>query len=173
MYFMRHGQSEFNLGINKTGRDPNIPDAILTAEGQRQALQTASKLKGKNITHLCCSPYRRAIQTAEIVGNVLGLIPVIEPLASEMRAYSCDIGSPVPVLRTAWPHLDFSPVPEGEWWLPFPEPHTHLMQRVQAFFNKWQFEEAVDSTLVVSHYYFINAATGTIPANAEVVEHQF
>ncbi len=173
MFYMRHGQSEFNAQYNRIGRDPQVPDAALTEIGRSQvkmAAQTIVSL-GTPIQRIISSPYTRAIQSAQIIAQHIQVPHLICPLVRERCLYSCDIGQDSEDLKQQWPDLDFSDVPEGDWWAPFDESHKSLMQRVQKTKEKYQFDESVDQTLIVSHYYYINGATGAAPDNAEVIEY--
>lgn len=172
MYYMRHGQSTFNVAEDATGRDPQIYDAPLTDLGRSQVAMAAQKIKalGTPIQQIISSPYTRAIQSAQIVAKRLDIPHVISPLVRERCLYSCDIGQEVEALKQQWPELDFTDVPMGEWWAPYGESHKSLKQRIHAFNKEWQFNELVDHTLIVSHYYYINGATGATPDNAEVIE---
>jgi len=60
-----------------------------------------------------------------------------------------------------------------EWWLPFNESPRDLQKRVRAFEDKSLVNDNPQRTLVVSHWYFINAATGAGLDNAEVVMSNF
>ncbi len=168
MLFMRHGQSMFNVVCDATGRDPNLPDAPLSALGVRQVQEAASRLN-LTIEGIVSSPYTRALQTASIVAAVLKVPVRVDPLAGERRIYSCDVGTPASRLKQDWPSLDFSGMDE-EWWLPFPESQRDLERRVRLFLARWEAEPQEKNLLVVSHWYFINAATGAYLGNAEVRE---
>ncbi|MDD5587068.1 MAG: phosphoglycerate mutase family protein [Alphaproteobacteria bacterium] len=169
MRFIRHGQSEFNVVFDRTGRDPGIPDAPLSPLGFRQAEVAAKGLKGQGVTSIISSPYTRALQTATTIAGVLGVGVRAEPLASERRLYSCDIGTPASLLRQEWPQADFSALAEERWWLPAKESHNDLMRRIEAFSVKWGWQDGADGFLVVSHWYFIHGITGCGAGNAEVV----
>ena len=166
---MRHGQSTFNVGYDQTGRDPQIPDAPLSEKGYVQVEKAARQIRKGTIDMIVSSPYSRALQTAKIVAEIHSVPVVVEPLVGERRLYSCDIGSPVDALRATWPDLDFGKVDKEPWWLPMPESHSDLLARIRTFKDQWAFEEVRDRLLVVSHWYFINGATGVSPDNAEIV----
>jgi len=80
MFYMRHGESTFNAGVERLGRDPQIPDPILSPLGERQARASAERLAqgGVAISKIVSSPFTRAIQTARIVASVLEK-PIIRP----------------------------------------------------------------------------------------------
>jgi broad specificity phosphatase PhoE len=69
----RHGQNVANLTETFSHR---VFDGDLTDAGRRQAHELADRLAvgdGEPVAYLVCSPLRRARQTADIVGQRLGL----------------------------------------------------------------------------------------------------
>lgn len=173
MYFIRHGQSEFNIHFDRTGKDPQIPDSPLSSFGVHQVEAAAKKLAQTKIEVIISSPYTRALQTAAAIAGVLKAPIHVEPLVGERRLYSCDIGTPVPTLKQRWSQVDFAAMPEeGEWWMPFHESASALEKRATAFSVKAAALRK-DTTLVVSHWYFLHAMTGRGLDNAEIVEGHF
>jgi broad specificity phosphatase PhoE len=72
LVLVRHGESEWTeRGLLHGGRR----DSPLSPKGRRQAASVAERLKGEGFIALFSSPQGRAMQTAEILGEVLGLIP--------------------------------------------------------------------------------------------------
>lgn len=70
--YVRHGESTANInGV------AGVSDAQLTDKGAEQAKVTGQHLKNEDVVTVCCSPFIRARQTAEIVATELG-IPVYE-----------------------------------------------------------------------------------------------
>lgn len=70
VYFTRHGESEANIEkvFSNTGfKHP------LTINGIDQAKQLANKIQDRNITRIVSSPVLRAIQTASIIAEHVGL----------------------------------------------------------------------------------------------------
>lgn len=68
MYFTRHGQTQ----ANERGMF-NLPNAVLTDFGVKQALEVAKKASYLGITKIVSSPLERAKQTAEIIATDLGI----------------------------------------------------------------------------------------------------
>jgi len=66
--FVRHGQSEANA--TAIIADAHSP---LTETGIQQARKTADETSPFGITHIICSPYLRAQQTAEIIAGEIGI----------------------------------------------------------------------------------------------------
>lgn len=72
LVLVRHGETEWTeRGLLHGGR----LDSPLSPKGRRQARSAARKLEGENFAALFSSPQGRAMQTAEILGEALGLIP--------------------------------------------------------------------------------------------------
>jgi probable phosphoglycerate mutase len=85
LYLARHGQSEANVqrvfsnGLNKHG---------LTKIGRTQAEQLAQRVSGYSIKRMFTSPILRAVQTAEILSQRLGIGFQVEPALSEFSVGS-------------------------------------------------------------------------------------
>lgn len=78
IYFARHGRSEANILKAISNRGWKHP---LTDEGRAQAAALGERLQGEGITQIYCSPVMRAVQTAEIVSQALGLpFTIVEAL---------------------------------------------------------------------------------------------
>ncbi len=65
IYFIRHGQTEYN----KEGRFQGILDVPLNAVGLAQATKAAENLKDMKIDIIYTSPLDRACKTAEIINK--------------------------------------------------------------------------------------------------------
>lgn len=168
MILVRHGQSEFNVVYGETGRDPGIEDPALTALGRRQAGDAAAALAAAGIRCLLASPYTRALQTAGIIADLLGLPVRVEPLVRERRAFICDIGRPRRHLSDAWPDLDFDHLDEV-WWPGAEESEAELLGRCDRFRSHAAGLEDWRETAVVSHWGFILGLTGEAVGNCDLV----
>jgi len=85
IYFVRHGESQANLLREISNRGLRHG---LTRKGREQAVALADRLRDQRFTHLYCSPLLRAIETAVITANRLGLdYEVVDAL----REYDCGI----------------------------------------------------------------------------------
>ena len=168
MILLRHGQSEFNLRIAATRRDPGIEDARLTEYGHHQAEHAARTLARQPITRIIASPYTRALQTAEPLARHLGLKIEILPIVRERFGLACDIGSPRSRLARAWPALDFSHIAE-KWWPDEHETPAAVTGRAQSFRLQMRTKPDWRETVVVSHWGFILCLTGQNIANGEMI----
>jgi broad specificity phosphatase PhoE len=83
IYVMRHGESIVNVERRITCR--NL-EGDLTDLGREQAGKAARWLSDKGITSIYASPFHRAQQTAQIIGDHLRLIPTS---ADGLREMDC------------------------------------------------------------------------------------
>jgi broad specificity phosphatase PhoE len=75
LLLVRHGETDWNA----EGRLQGHTDRPLNADGREQAKKLADRLEGDGIAAVYASDLSRARETAEIVGERLGLIVVIDP----------------------------------------------------------------------------------------------
>ena len=179
MFLIRHGQSEFNVVYSVTRVDPGIVDPVLTDEGMRQAelagtslLQMRTRGEG-DIRQIICSPYTRALQTATIIADILGVEVTIDPIVRERAAFQCDVGASPAELARRWPRYRFDHL-DDPWW------HDHigsgqaeteeaLAARGAAFRETMSRHPDYPAIAVVTHWGFIRCLTGRPPANGEIV----
>ena len=69
LYLIRHGQSTNNRG------DSRVSDPPLTELGEEQARLVGQFIKDEGINRLYCSPMIRALHTAALINERLGLVP--------------------------------------------------------------------------------------------------
>jgi len=166
MILIRHGQSEFNVVYSATRQDPGIRDPRLTDEGRRQAADVADALVDAGIAELIASPYTRALETAAIIAERLGLSIRIDPDVREHCRFQCDIGTHRSELATRWPDLDFAHLPE-RWWPDLDETDEQLVGRCHAFRTRMADHPAWERIGVVSHWGFIRGLTGQALPNGQ------
>ena len=119
LYWVRHGENLANLTTEFSCR--NV-DYSLTAKGVLQAQQTGEHFKDEGIEELYCSPLKRTVETARLIGREIGLEPVVMEHFREVNVGALE-GRPPTVelwqfhndIITAWwsgqPETAF---PEGE-----------------------------------------------------------
>ena len=166
MILLRHGQSEFNLHYTATRRDPGIEDPRLTPLGHEQAEAAAQALASEGVRRIVASPYTRALQTAAPLALRLGISVLVNITVRERYAFKCDIGSPVAELQQAWPGHDFSAMDEV-WWPNENELEAQVIERAGRFRAEMAADPGWQDTVVVSHWGFILAMTGTSVTNGQ------
>jgi broad specificity phosphatase PhoE len=168
MILVRHAESEWNRHFSRTRIDPGIPDPPLTEAGRRQAARLVDRLAEADLRLLVASPYRRALETATIVGAALGLSITVEPLIRERCVFSCDEGTPPAQLATLWPDLDFAHL-EERWWGVAAESEVSLGRRCAAFRAKTDPLPDRHRIAVITHWGVIRALTGQELSNGACI----
>jgi len=168
MILIRHGQSEFNVHFSRTGIDPGIIDPQLTATGREQVRATAEAIQrtGRPIARVLTSPYTRALQTAEIVAEVLNVPVNVDPLVREHAKFQCDVGTVRSLLCQSWPALRFDHLDET-WWPALDETEADVTRRAQSFRQRAAAWTDWREVAVVSHWGFLLRLTGRSFTNAE------
>ena len=169
MILIRHAQSEWNRHFSETRIDPGIPDPLLTELGRQQAEALVDQLSTYTLSTLIASPYRRTLETAEIVASALNLPISVNPLVRERCVFSCDIGSNPGELQTVCPDIDFSGLDDG-WWGEPPESEASVIERCARFRTEHGDLLERDDIAIISHWGFIRAFTGEEVQNAAIVD---
>lgn len=73
LFLVRHGETVWNSERRYIGRT----DLSLSAKGKEQALSLARRFSSEKIEAIYTSPLKRAVETAKIIGEKVGLEPVI------------------------------------------------------------------------------------------------
>ena len=83
IYFVRHGQTEWNLEHKICG----ITDVPLTEKGHAQAMETGEKILASGITadEILHSPLQRAVDTARHISEITGIPMREEPRLTEQN----------------------------------------------------------------------------------------
>ena len=113
LLLVRHGQSTWNAARRLQGQVMDVP---LTAAGRQQAQQAAREVARQVPagTPVLTSDLLRALQTAELVAQPLGVVPVLTPLLREQALGSLE-GKGIDEL-TAEPTPPGRHVTEGLGW---------------------------------------------------------
>ena len=113
IYFVRHGQSEFNAAFTGNG-DPLIFDATLTEFGKLQAKAAREKVAKLGISKVITSPLTRAVQTSLHMFD--GIAPIeVATGHHELLSHSCDVGRGPKALKKEFPDLSFDHL-DDRWW---------------------------------------------------------
>jgi broad specificity phosphatase PhoE len=173
VYFIRHGQSEFNAVHNDGDSDPLIFDAPLTARGRRQAEEARSLVVDLGIKQVITSPLTRAIQTALCIFD--GIAPIkVGASHRELLLHSCDVGRPPKELQRDFPNLSFAQL-KNAWWHQGAEnedgvavePENVFLQRINEFDRSLtQIEDR--PVAIIGHGNVFRALTGRMMENCEI-----
>jgi broad specificity phosphatase PhoE len=166
--FVRHAESMWNSRFGPTRVDPGIADPALTETGRTQAMAARERFREIGVQRIVSSPYTRTLQTAEILRDGADIEITIDTRVGERRVFSCDVGTPASRLRGNWPGIDFGDLDEV-WWNRRIESMAAFMARCDAFLEDAKKGAYPQSTLVVTHWGFIRAATGLAVGNTEFV----
>lgn len=79
VWLVRHGET----AANAEGRVQGTLDPPLNDRGRGQARALADRVAALGLRALYCSQLRRALETAEIVGELIGLEPVVDERLAE------------------------------------------------------------------------------------------
>jgi uncharacterized phosphatase len=90
IYFVRHGQTDTNIKTDG-GTAASEDDAPLNATGIKQAKETAKTLKDVKFDIVLTSPYKRAVQTAEIINKYHNAPLIVEADLRERNAGYIDM----------------------------------------------------------------------------------
>ncbi len=109
LYLIRHGETEWSLSSQYTGR----ADIPLTAHGEDAVRKVGLCLRATLFAHVLTSPLQRARQTCRLAG--LGPIPEIEPDLAEWDNGDDEGRTPADILesRPGW-NLFWDGSPHGE-----------------------------------------------------------
>lgn len=168
MILLRHGETPFNVAFGATRQDPGIADPPLTDNGRDQAGAAARHLRSLAVDRLIASPYRRALETADIVARVLGLPVTIDPTVRERYAYSCDVGTPSSALTREWSQFEFGHLDEI-WWPAREEPEPAFHDRCHGFRRDMAAEGSWDRVVIVTHWGVVRSLTGQRVGNGEML----
>lgn len=146
LFLVRHGQSEHHVkGL--TGGWTNTP---LSELGRKQANLTGNRLRDMvpdSLLTFFSSDLIRAVQTAQIIGSIVGANPTSE---KALRDLNWGVVTDMPLeeareleLERTEPMIDWVPFPEAESW-------RMLHQRITPFLNKIRASDS-ETVLIVSH----------------------
>lgn len=115
VYLIRHGATQLSLEDRFAG----FTDVELSEEGRWQAQRLAERLADDQISAIYCSPMRRTIETARIVGAPSGIEPIQR---QELREIShghwetmrrAEVEAQYPDEYAAWVEDPFTFAPQG------------------------------------------------------------
>jgi len=165
---MRHGQAENNVNRTLVGRHI---ESHLTEQGRQQVIDTAKQLRNIRIDKIYASPVIRTMETAQIVGNVLGM-----DFELDERLYEIELGKLVGMnyeeVTTKYGDLFLRFYAEHDPVLDSfgVEPFSAVKQRVKSLLDDVLKKHEDSNVLMVTHLDPIKAALATLlDLNAEAL----
>jgi broad specificity phosphatase PhoE len=146
LYCVRHGQSLFNA----EGRIQGQLGSGLSELGRRQSRAAAETLQNRAVEAIYSSPLERALQTAETIGQVLGLEVETDPRLMEINAgilqnqLRTDLDRLYPDVMAHWHSGD------PDYRFPEGESRRDLMRRGGAAFRSIR-HSGLEHVVVVAH----------------------
>ena len=177
VYFIRHGQSEFNAAYDGGDYYPMIYDAPLTEKGHRQAEEAKALVADLGIRQVITSPLTRAIQTSLCLFD--GIAPITVAAGHrELLIHSCDVGRPPKELQRDFPSLSFAHL-QNVWWYQgsenddgiAEEPEDVFLQRIDAF-DRSLTQIKDKPVAIVVHDNVFRTLTGRMMENCEIHRYQ-
>ncbi|MFO7538625.1 MAG: histidine phosphatase family protein [Chloroflexota bacterium] len=153
---IRHGQTDWN----RDGRWQGHNDIPLNQTGIEQAQALAQRLTGWPVTHLYSSDLQRAAQTATILGQTLGIDPVLNEIWRE-RDVGLFSGLTSPEVAHTYPDAwarrlnGILEPPEGE-------SYEALHQRAGAALDQLLARHNGDMIAVISHGALLHAVAAHV-----------
>ncbi len=98
LVLLRHGQTDYNLA----GRMQGHLDSLLTTVGREQAVAIAPEIVRMTPDRLISSDLRRAMHTADIIGDAAGIPVKLDPRLRETHLGEWQ-GSTVGEIEQTWP----------------------------------------------------------------------
>lgn len=153
VFFVRHGETELNK--KHVHQSPVTP---LSPKGREQALTAAEYLRPMNPERIVTSGYRRALETARIIGSVLDLTPQRSDFFREIERPSNLAGTSLFAPQTFW-YVASSVMHQKNpaWRYRDAENFNDVYRRVQyslAFIESLR--KTHKSIIIVSHTMYIN-----------------
>ena len=146
---LRHGENRANITKEFSYKKIDYP---LTEKGVLQAQQTAAALRGRDIHAIYSSPLKRAHQTATIVGETLGLTPIVD---EAFREFNVGILEDLPPSDETWDQYRriIHAWVEGRSEVSFPggENHRQLWERYQNGLRRALLAYPDQTVLIVGH----------------------
>lgn len=166
LYLVRHGENRANLTKEFSHRKV---DYALTAKGRLQATQTAEFFRDQGIDAIYASPLRRALETAEIIGEQVGLPVTVLEAFREVNVGTLEDEPPTPAswrlhdeIMAAWQ--------AGQHEVAFPggENYHTLRARLQRALTTIVHAHPAQTVIVVAHGGTINTSVREFCHNVDL-----
>ncbi len=145
--FVRHGEIESNRKKVYAGWS----EEQLTRKGRQQAIEAGKILLGSDIGSIYCSPLKRTVQTAEIIGRILTKKPIPCESLKELKLGIWEGKSEEEIRRDFPEQWDLWNAKPAELVVEGRETLHELLKRALSGVNKIETECRNGNVLVVTH----------------------
>lgn len=143
-----HGQSVQREKGRLMGWWADVP---LSPTGRRQALLLGGRLQHDfDIQALYTSPLRRALETADLIGDCIKITPVVEPALRELDSGDLS-GLSYDEARARFPDLIVHGKVSSDGHLPGGESYTDLHRRVEWAINRMVKRSPDQQVVIITH----------------------
>lgn len=146
LILIRHAEAEHHIRAITGG----WTDSVLTERGRREAHLLGGRLRGELAgipLTLACSDLKRGVQTAEIIGAALGLVPIPYPelrdLNNGVAAGKTHAEARQYAIAPHEPLIDWQPYPHAESW-------RQLFTRITGFMDAYS-QDQDSAAILVTH----------------------
>lgn len=146
LILVRHGETDWNTERRLQGHAA-IP---LSDRGRRQAASLARRLAGQSIDACYTSDIRRALDTATIIGETLGVKAKPDPRLREM-AFGLLEGLTFDEAQTRYPEMMAAWTKDRNIPLPGGEAFNQFSARISAFLDKLKQTQQETTLLLITH----------------------
>jgi probable phosphoglycerate mutase len=157
IYFTRHGESVANVADREWQPRPADADR-LSERGWEQARGVGRRLQGEGIEVIVASRYRRAQETAEAIGDVLGLPVETDPDLHEIRQSDAYYAAAPAYGETG--SIFWMPGEQRDHAEPGAESFDDVLGRVLRVQERLAVRAARERVLCVSHWGFLHFFLG-------------
>jgi broad specificity phosphatase PhoE len=157
IYFTRHGESTANVA-ERVGERVTVDTDRLSELGWEQARGVGERLRGEGIETIVASHYRRAQETAQAIGEVLGLDVVTDPDMHEVLQSDAYWSASPDYAGTG--NISWMPAAEPGFAEPGAESFAELVGRARRVRARLEQRRVDENVLCVSHWGFLHVFLG-------------
>ena len=144
---VRHGETDWNAA----GKIQGVSDIALNGRGREQARSLAEALAAEGVAEIYTSPLRRALETAQIIGGALGLVPREAPELMELN-FGCWEGCSWEEIAERWPDQFAAYAADRNGYAaPGGESYDDMLARARPFTEALRRKKSAGSALCVCH----------------------
>jgi probable phosphoglycerate mutase len=157
IYFTRHGESVANVADREGEPRPKDSDR-LSDRGWEQAREVGRRLRGEGIEVVLASHYKRAQETAQAIGEIIGVDVEVDPDLHEVRQSDQFYASSPDFGETA--NAFWMPTAERDFAEPGAESFDAIVARVRRVQERLAERATGRNVLAVSHWGFMHFFLG-------------